>query len=188
MPNILRFTSKLFVVAGNASSGKDNIISATRELGAFHAQIVTKYTSRAATKEDGSELVCAKLVNGSINPEFKKFKEMLNSGKLDVITYKRNGNDYYINVDEIWDGMKDGKFQVISVTEAEAINQLKKRFGNAVVLLYVHSDAAITPKEFDLFVNNFDKFDHVLIYESKFEDLYDQLFRLFRAYEKGLIK
>lgn len=37
--------------------------------------------------------------------------------------------------------------------------------------------------EFKMFVDNFDEFDHVLIFESRKEDVFDQLFRLFRAYE-----
>lgn len=175
--------SKLFVIAGNASSGKDNIISATRELGAFHAQIVTKYTTRQATKDDGSELICQTLPDGNPNRDFIK----KNVKKNCDISYSRNGNTYYIDSNEIWDGMKTGLFQVVSVTEADPINQLKQKFGSAVVLIYVHSDSKTTPIELDLFVNNFDKFDHVLIYEDKYEDLYDQLFRLFRAYENGLL-
>lgn len=178
-----RLASKLFVIAGNASSGKDNIISATRELGSFHAQVVTKYTTRQATKDDGSEIVCKLTVNGEQNMQFDKKCVEKNCD----IWYERNDNKYYIDSKEIWDGMKSGLFQVISVTDANTINQLKKKFGNAVELIYVHSDSETTPKELNLFVDNFDKFDHVLIYEDKYEDLYDQLFRLFRAYEKGLL-
>lgn len=38
-----------------------------------------------------------------------------------------------------------------------------------------------------LYEDNFLLFDHVLIYADKQEDLFDQIFRLFRAYEKALI-
>ena len=178
-----RLASKLFIIAGNASSGKDNIISATRELGSFHAQVVRKYTTRQATFEDGSEIVCRLTVKSKPNPQFNEKDVEKNCD----ICYERNGNKYYIDSREIWDGMKRGLFQVISVTDAQTINQLKKKFGNAVVLIYVHSDSRTTPIELDLFVDNFDKFNHVLIYEDKYEDLYDQLFRLFRAYEKKYI-
>lgn len=178
-----RLASKLFIIAGNASSGKDNIISATRELGSFHAQVVRKYTTRQATSEDGNEIVCRLTDEGNPNLQYNEKDVEKNCD----ICYERNGNKYYIDSREIWDGMKSGLFQVISVTDAETINQLKKKFGNAVELIYVHSDSETTPTELDLFVDNFDKFDHVLIYEDKYEDLYDQLFRLFRAYEKGLL-
>ena len=184
MANTRRIASKLFIIAGNASSGKDNIISATRELAGLHASVVTKYTTRKATIEDGSEIVCKTTVAGTLNEEYV-IKDV---EKNCDICYERNGNKYYIDSNEIWDGMKNGLFQVVSVTEAEPINQLKKKFGNGVVLIYVHSDSLTPPVELELFVKNFDKFNHVLIYEDKYEDLYDQLFRLFRAYEQGLLK
>jgi len=177
-----RLASRLFIIAGNASAGKDKIISAVRELGSTHAQIVTKYTTRQETEEDGSEIVCKTRKDGTPNPAF--------SDKFDVcdISYDRNGNTYRVNSTDIWEAMKDGLFQVVSVTEADPINQLKTKFGSSVVLIYVHSDSITPPIELSLFVNNFDKFDHVLIYEDNYEDLYDQLFRLFRAYEKGFIR
>jgi guanylate kinase len=181
MEKYRRLASRLFIIAGNASSGKDKIISAVRELGSIHAQIVTKYTTRQETDEDGSEIVCKLRKDGELNPDFhEKFV------KCDI-SYDRNSNTYRIDSSDIWDAMKSGLFQVVSVTEAEPINQLKTKFGSAVILIYVHSDSEMPPNELSLFVNNFDKFDHVLIYENSYEDLYDQLFRLFRAYEKGFI-
>jgi ribose 1,5-bisphosphokinase PhnN len=177
-----KLTSRLFIIAGNVSSGKDKIISAVRELGALHAQVVTKYTTRKETEDDGSELVCKIDKDGKPNPIFlKKFD------KCDI-SYERNNNTYRIDSSEIWDAMKTGLFQVVSVTEAGPINQLKTKFGSSVVLIYVHSDSEEPPEELSLFVDNFDKFDHVLIYEKNYEDLYDQLFRLFRAYEREFIK
>ena len=75
-------------------------------------------------------------------------------------------------------------------------------------MLYVHSE--VSPKEFkaqeakygdaadyigrrvrkfgmafEVFLANYLAFDHVLIYADVDEDLYDQIFRLFRAYESG---
>lgn len=169
----------MFVIAGNASAGKDKIISAVMDLGSLHAQVVTKYTTRQATSEDGREIICKINEKGLLNPDFEK-----GFSKCDIL-YDRNNNTYGINSADIWEGMKSGLFQVVSVSDAGPINQLKTKFGSAVVLIYVHSDAKTPPTELDLFVNNFDKFNHVLIYEDKYEDLYDQLFRLFRAYERG---
>ena len=73
---------------------------------------------------------------------------------------------------------------MISVSEIETINLLRAKFGRLVVLLYVHS--SVRTENFDdlkMFSDNFNKFDHVLVYEGKKEDLLDQIFRLFRAYE-----
>ena len=182
MEQIRRLASRLFIIAGNASSGKDKIISAVMTLGSLHAQVVKKYTTRQATNEDGAEIICKYDIEGELNTSFDEgFK------KCDIC-YDRNNNTYGIISSDIWEAMKSGLFQVISVSEAETINQLKNKFGSSVVLIYVHSNSETPPEELTLFVDNFDKFDHVLIYEDKYEDLYDQLFRLFRAYEKGLLK
>ena len=104
------------------------------------------------------------------------------------IVYMRNGNQYGFNSQKIWQGLKQRLFQVVVVSEVEAINKLREIFGGLIVLIYVHSHNSHGQyKELSMFVNNFDKFDHVLIYEDKKEDLFDQVFRLFRAYENGLL-
>lgn len=181
MEHIRRLASRLFIIAGNASSGKDKIINAVMTLGLLHAEVVKKYTTRQATIEDGAEIICKYDIEGKLNLSFDDgFK------KCDIC-YERNNNTYGIISSDIWMAMKSGLFQVISVSEAETINQLKNKFGSSVILIYVHSDTETPPEELTLFVDNFDKFNHVLIYEDKYEDLYDQLFRLFRAYEKGLL-
>lgn len=82
----------------------------------------------------------------------------------------------------IWDSMNTGYHQVTTISDAYPINQLKEKFGNVVVLIYILANAERPSKEVDLFINNFDKFQHVLICKDNYEDLYDQLFRLFRAY------
>lgn len=175
--------ANIFVIVGEKKSGKDEIIRAVHELGGMHAQIVPKYTSRDKQSEDGSEIEC--------NYSFEKGKEgykiyKKESGeevKCDIV-YERNNNFYSIDTHQIWLGLRRNKFQVIVVSELEAINSLRRKFGGLVKLIYVHGkdDSGDSP-EFQLFVKYFDYFDHVLIYESRKEDLYDQLFRLFRAYE-----
>lgn len=52
---------------------------------------------------------------------------------------------------------------------------------------YLNQRAENFEQTWMLYQNNFLLFDHVFIYADKEEDLYDQIFRLFRAYEKGLI-
>lgn len=183
MSQFRMISSRLFVITGNASSGKDEVIRAVQSLGGFHAQVVPKYTTRQQHNDDGDEIICQKLLNGEINPKYVE-------GEKDCdIVYERNFNLYKINTYAIWEGLKNGLFQVIAVSEAETINKLKSRFGSAVVLIYVHSHFDTKNNyELNLFTKNFDKFDHVLIYEGIQEDLFDQMFRLFRAYEKGFIK
>ena len=108
----------------------------------------------------------------------------------------------------IWQGLKKGIFQVIVVSDINAINKLKEKFCNIMITVYVHSETNADEYErtevafgddtnyvkqrsknyqqaFDIFLKNFLAFDHVFIYTGNPEDLFDQIFRLFRAYERG---
>lgn len=115
--------------------------------------------------------------------------------------------------------------QVAVVSDSDSLNQLKGKFGNLAVVIYVYSQISreqykekqiqnrLNPRngnpkaeltedniayidkrvaDFDkawqIYVDNFMLFDHVLIYADMQEDLFDQVFRLFRAYERGFIK
>jgi ribose 1,5-bisphosphokinase PhnN len=53
---------------------------------------------------------------------------------------------------------------------------------------YIDSREKNFDMSWNIYVDNFMLFDHVLIYANKQEDLFDQIFRLFKAYEKGLIR
>jgi hypothetical protein len=190
-------TARLFIIVGNtpneAENGKDLIIQAVDTMGALHAGIIPKYTSRTKKTDDGNEIVCDcsffELENGIFEVENKS-----GGKKICDIVYNRNGNYYGFDSKAIWNGLKRGMFQVVVVSEADTINKLKEKFGGLVVLAYVHShnmeknnNERRIEEEFKLFSNNFTSFSHVLIYEDNAEDLYDQIFRLFRAYEKGLV-
>ncbi len=181
-----RTMANIFVIVGGKASGKDEIIRAVYELGSLHAQIVPKFTSRNRSLEDGREIKC----NYIFEKENKEKKGYIVRSQEDDkeyfcdIVYKKNENYYGINTHQIWKGLRSNKFQVIVVSELEAINSLRKIFGSLVKLIYIHGqDDEENSLEFQMFVQYFDFFDHVLIYESRKEDLYDQLFRLFRAYE-----
>lgn len=176
--------ANIFVIVGGNNSGKDEIIRAVQDLGGLHAQMIPKFTSRGRQEDDGKEIRC--------NYKFKEYAE----GKYKVqsqqddkefncdIVYFKNNNFYGIDTHQIWKGLRKQKFQVIVVSEVEAINKLIEKFGSIVVLIYVHGmESEETLAEFRLFLENFNEFDHVLIAENRKEDLYDQLFRLFRAYE-----
>ncbi len=182
--------ARLFIIVGNDSSGKDELIRGVNDLGKFHAQVVYKYTNRPKKDDDGDEIICnCKFLSGYEEGNGKIVQWEREEGdeqKLTFcdITYERNGNQYGFASSQIWNGLKERKFQMISVSEIETINLLRAKFGRLVVLLYVHS--SVRTENFDdlkMFSDNFNKFDHVLVYEGKKEDLLDQIFRLFRAYE-----
>ena len=193
-------TAKLFIIVGNtpgdqnSANGKDLIIQAVDSMGALHAEIIPKYTSRGKKADDGNEMICNCTFtmnnDGSYDVETGKGKHV----KCDIV-YSRKGNMYGFNSKEIWNGLKRGMFQVVVISEVETINRLREIFGGLVVLIYVHShnwessaeDIQKAAEEFKLYSQNFDAFNHVLIYEDKAEDLYDQMFRLFKAYEKNML-
>ena len=49
---------KLFIISGNAASGKDEIIQAVNEMGKLQTHIIPKYTSRMQDETDGEEMIC----------------------------------------------------------------------------------------------------------------------------------
>lgn len=178
--------ANIFVIVGEKTSGKDEIIRAVTELGGMHAQVVPKYTSRPRQLEDGRELKCNYLFEKyeNVDGEYRVLSQEEDREAHCDIVYQRNNNYYGIDTHQIWIGLRSHKFQVIAVSELEAINSLRKKFGSLVKLIYIHGqDDQEDSPEFQMFVKYFDFFDHVLICESRKEDLYDQLFRLFRAYE-----
>lgn len=187
-------TQRLFVIVGSPGSGKDLLIRAVNDLGRQHARIVPKHTTRKRRHDDGSEMICP----GDPGHNLRACD----------ITYENYGDTYGIESSRIWEGLREGVFMVIVVSDVDAINQLHERFGELVLLVYVHSEisadeyreAELVSEEdgdyverrakqyqlaFDVYLENFLAFDHVLISSDVPEDLYDQIFRLFRAYECG---
>jgi guanylate kinase len=186
------FVQRLFVVVGTPGSGKDRLIRAVNDLGAQHADVVPKHTSRQRRDDDGSEMICY--------PDCDL--------EACDIRYENYGDQYGIESSTIWKGLREGTFQVVVVSNVGAINELRRKFGEFMVLIYVHSEVdakkyrRLEQKKgesieyverrvteyrlaFDAYLKNLLAFDHVLISSDFNEDLYDQLFRLFRAYERG---
>ena len=186
----------LVVVVGAPGSGKDLLIRAVNDLGTQHAQIVPKHTSRQRRQDDGNEMIC---------PGDKNY----NIEACDII-YENYGDRYGFECSTIWQGLKRGIFQVIVVSDINTINKLKEKFRDIMISVYVHSETNADEYErtevafgedtnyvkqrsknyrqaFDIFLKNYLAFDHVFIYTGNPEDLFDQIFRLFRAYERGYI-
>ena len=183
MSNIKKSMANIFVIVGGNNSGKDEIIRAVQDLGGLHAQMIPKLTSRMRQEDDGKEIRCNYIFE-KYNEKYKVISQEDDKKYYCDIVYFKNNNYYGIDTHQIWNGLRRQKFQVIVVSEVEAINKLIEKFGSLVVLIYVHGTGeGKSLEEFQLFLDNFNEFDHVLIAESRKEDLYDQLFRLFRAYE-----
>lgn len=192
----MRAAQRLVVVVGGPGSGKDVLVQGVHDLGGRYAQVVPKHTSRHRRLDDGAEVICCD-------------DESYDLEGCDLV-YELHDNRYGLKIDGIWEGLRRGLSQVVVMSEAGAINRLRREFGEMVLLLYIHSN--VKPDEFErevsgfgdrrfveqrkrdyalafeLFMSNFGAFRHVLIYSEAREDLYDQIFRLFRAYDLGLLR
>lgn len=184
MLGIKKSMANIFVIVGGSHSGKDEIIRAIQDLGGLHAQIIPKFTSRPRQEDDEKEIRCNYIFEKEDNGNYLVRSRESGESYICDIVYKKNSNEYGIDTHQIWEGLREQKFQVIVVSEVEAINKLIEKFGSLVILIYVYGiEEDSDLPEFRLFIENFNEFDHVLISEARKEDLYDQLFRLFRAYE-----
>ena len=169
-------------MAGNPGSGKDYIAKAAEKIGCIQ---VKKHTSRIRNPNDGSEMIC------SDDREF----DLVGCD----LKYKNYGEtEYGIKTDDIWRNLIFGaKSQVLVCSNIETIKQLKSKFGENVVSLYVHSD--ITPDEYYIeeakaasdnkyikerikgfqnahkdYVNNINLYDKCLIYADDQRELLQQ--------------
>jgi len=189
----MRKSPRLLNIVGGPDSGKDYVIQAIADLGTQHAVIVPKHTSRPRRLDDKNEMICC------------------DDEGYDIIgcdvTYENYNDVYGIKTSEIWAGLKNRSFVLTVVSNIEALNKLREIFGDLLVMVYVHSQstAEIFEKEsivnddyvkkrvedyrmaFNIYLDNFLAFDHVLIWSGDKENLFDQIFRLFRAYDLGLI-
>jgi ribose 1,5-bisphosphokinase PhnN len=209
------YTPRLFLIVGNPASGKDELIAAVNTIGSLHAEIVPKHTDRKWRVGDDEEMICAQM------PDPKNENKIIPNPVFDLdncdVIYENYSNKYGIKTADIWDKLRNGVVQVLVVSNKNALNQLKGKFGKLAVVVYVYSQ--ITREEYlaqerkkqkegphhqidekylqtraenfdmswKIYVENFLLFDHVLIYANRQEDLFDQIFRLFKAYEKGFI-
>jgi guanylate kinase len=65
-------TPKLFIISGNAQSGKDDIIRAAKKMGTFQAEILVKYTTRYEEKDDEGEITPKYIAKKTLLDEYRK--------------------------------------------------------------------------------------------------------------------
>lgn len=86
----LKKSPKLFIISGNAASGKDDIIKAANSIGRLQTDILKKYTTRWQESEDENEIICKYKPKDSLIAEYNHEYES------ELLSFKRkNTFDHY---------------------------------------------------------------------------------------------
>lgn len=207
---MINYTPKLFIVVGSPASGKDQLIRAVNTLGKLHADIVPKHTNRVERMDDGNEMICKYVVkNGTLinnpnynmkrcNIHYENYKTKYGIDTNNIWEGLGNGVHQVLvvsNVDAL-NQLKQifGSLAVIvyiysEVTKKEYLQNEKSLFKKNKNSDVTSIDEYLKEREknfdmaYKLYEDNFMLFDHVFIFTDREEDLYDQIFRLFRYYE-----
>jgi len=70
--NEIKKGSKLFIISGNAQSGKDDIVKASNTLGKIQSEPLIKYTTRWQEVSDENEIICKYIPRKNILDKFEK--------------------------------------------------------------------------------------------------------------------
>lgn len=183
---------KVYVFSGNPGSGKDEALETIRIQGILHSIILPKHTTRHREKVDGEEMIC---------PEDEGFD--IESCDLQ---YNNFGTIYGINTEEIRERLKDGISSSIVVSNKEALDELKRKFPDTIVNIYIQGlskeEYMIQQKEHleedyvkkrvqeyekadELYYNQWLDFNHVIINNGDLSDLKRQIDSIQRYYEGG---
>lgn len=209
---MINYTPKLFIVVGNPASGKDELIRAINSLGKLHADIIPKHTNRHWRFEDGNEMICKYIPNDSgefiINPQYRiddcEVKYENYNSKYGINTkdiwdgLKRGVHQVLVvsNIDalnklrKVFGGIVVMIYIYSEVTKSEYLEKEMQKLQlhsanteNTDVSEYIKTREENFDMAWQLYEDNFMLFDHVFIFTAREEDLYDQIFRLFRYYE-----
>jgi len=203
---------------GSPASGKDELISAVNTIGKLHAEIVPKHANRDVRVDDGDEMICkerfSQIGELELNDQFDLENcdfSYENYGttygiKTSAIWDKlqKGVNQVVVVSDREALNQLMGRFGNLAVvvyvysqvTRSEyherELAKLKKSKGSEILsqeeVGYIDRRVAEFDKAWEIYVENFMLFDHVLVYADAQEDLFDQVFRLFKAYERGLLR
>ena len=208
---MINYTPKLFLIVGSPASGKDELIRAVSTLGKLHAAIVPKHTTRRWQAGDGDEMICREIIdkNGEyiLNPNYHmencdiqycnygtqygvrstEIWDGLRAGIHQVLVVS---NVNALNaLKRIFGGLAIALYIFSDVSKEQYIqNEIRKlkRKGlseDTISEEYMRKREENFDMAWNLYVDNFMLFDHVFIFAGRDEDLYDQIFRLFRYYE-----
>lgn len=184
--------AKIYVFTGNPGSGKDEALETIRVQGILHSIILPKHTTRNRNIDDGEEMIC---------PD----DEGYDMESCDI-QYNNFGTTYGINTQELQERLEDGLSSSIVVSNPEALAELRKRFPEEIVNIYMQGlskeEYMIKEKdrleepyvkkriaEYDkadqLYYRDWMNFQHVIIDNGDLADLKIQIDTIQRYYETG---
>jgi guanylate kinase len=127
---------QLFILSGNAASGKDDVIKAIRKMGKLQAKILPKYTSRRASNDDGDEIVCRYIPKEKLMKKYEdaysKESEQINK-KYDAhfdVTFGDSLIEKYNSVlrDETFEDFCEVQWEINRLTELQNLKTPWQRF------------------------------------------------------------
>ena len=179
-------TARIIIVAGASFSGKDALVNAMIEIEPNKTLLYQKGTTRPEEKGDRGELL-----------------HLSTLGDRYDVRYNKNGYVYGLSTSDIWKSLSKQKIVLIVLSDLEAISKLQKKFHDICTVLYLHanideeemgkakenmsddefSERLSSTKELrEIYINNMNTFNHVLLNTSESEDLYDQAFNILDFY------
>jgi len=183
-------TCRIIIIAAGSFAGKDDLVNAMIHIEPSKTTAYQKGTTRPKKSGD--------------NDELKHFDGKLPN--LYDLTYEKNGYQYGLSTKELWSELAQEKIVLIILSDLELIKSLKQKFNQICSVIYLHANIdkeelekareELSKEEFDkreksiaelheVYVNNMNVFDHVLLNTSESEDLYEQAFNILDHYLDG---
>lgn len=162
--------NKIFVIAGSPGSGKDILIRGANRLGCLQ---IPKYTDRERNFDDGTEMIFKE------DPRYN-----LQNCK---VQYESYGTNYGIDILPIWQNLiMTDKNQILVCSKMDALQQLKRIFGEAIVPIYVHSD--MNAEEYGkMQLQNGIPTDYTENRMNEYDEAYENYAEHFNEYDKTLV-
>ncbi|MBD5131202.1 MAG: hypothetical protein HDT28_01195 [Clostridiales bacterium] len=149
---------KTFILAGNAASGKDELIRAVKDLGRLQAEIIPKYTVRRQEKDDEEEMICCTIPNRnilkSLEAEYQQDKRRIlhELNKVSLEVQHRFRKEWEEMKRKIIANIQDGKSRFWDMVESKSGNDVENLFelnGTYKDLVHIKNNGEIVGIEDD---------------------------------------
>jgi guanylate kinase len=184
-------TCRIIIIAAGSFAGKDDLVNAMIHIEPNKVTAYQKGTTRPKQSDDKNEL--------------KHFSAEKLPDTYDLI-YEANNYQYGISTIGLWNELAREKIVLIVLSDLNLIKSLKQKFNQICSVIYLHANTdkdelekarkvmssdvfskreKSIAKLHEIYVNNMNIFDHVLLNTSESEDLYEQAFNILDHYLDG---